>query len=70
MKKPTLVCINNSKNSVTRYISKPTGGFFTEKFDVIDREQFNNACTKETIEALRLGHLADQEYPENLPERA
>lgn len=62
--RPTLVCLNRGANTVTRYIPKPTGGFFTEAFDVIDREQFDRACRPETIEALRKGLLRDQEYPE------
>lgn len=31
MKRPTLVCINFPENRATRYIHKPTGGFFTEE---------------------------------------
>jgi hypothetical protein len=64
MKRPTLVCLNRGANTVTRYIPKITGGFFTEVFAIIDREEFDFACQPETIEGLRLGKMQGQEYPE------
>lgn len=69
-KKPTLVCINIGAGTVTRYIPKVTGSFFTEQFDITDREAFDYACRPETIEGLRLGRMKGQEYPENSPQRA
>lgn len=68
-RKPTLVCLNNSADTLTRYIPKPIGGFFTEKFEILDREDFNAACTPETIENVRLGKMRDQETPPELQDQ-
>lgn len=59
-RRPTLVCLNGARATVTRYAPKATGGFFTEVFEVTDPAGFAAACTPETIEALRRGKLRDQ----------
>jgi hypothetical protein len=64
--RPTLVCLNNSTDTLTRYIPKPTGGFFTEVFEIVDRENFNGALRPETLEIIRMGKMAGQENPPHL----
>lgn len=68
-RKPTLVCLNNGTDTLTRYIPKPNGGFFTERFEIIDREEFNRATTPQTIENVRLGKMRDQETPPELQDQ-
>ena len=65
-KRPSLVCLNNGTNTLTRYVPKPAGGFFTERFEIIDRAGFDASTTPETIEQVRLGKMRDQETPAEL----
>lgn len=62
VKRPTLVCLNNGTEPprLTRYVPKPTGGFFVEAFDIVDKEQAARSLNVETIEGLRLGKMRDQ----------
>jgi hypothetical protein len=69
VRRPALVCINNGTQEITRYVPKPTGGFYTESFDIIDREQFEYAATVETIEQVRLGRMTGQVTPPELVEQ-
>lgn len=68
MKRPTLVCLNNgaAPARLTRYVPKPTGGFYTETFEVVDPEQMHKSLTVETMEGVRLGRMRDQVADEEL----
>lgn len=67
-KKPALVVLNNGNNpmTLTRYVAKPTGGFYRERFEIVDPEQCNRALTERTMEQFRLGKMRDQETPADL----
>jgi hypothetical protein len=65
-RKPTLLCLNNGTNTLTRYVPKPAGGFFTEVFEITDRAEFDKATTPQTMENVRLGKMAGQETPPEL----
>lgn len=70
-KRPALVCLNNGSEPprITRYVPKPTGGFYTEVFDIVDPEQCNRSLTVETMEGLRLGKMRDQVPQEELTDQ-
>ena len=59
--KPALVCINNGTNTITRYVPKPTGGFFTERYEIVDRDAAGKGLTRDMVEAIRLGNVRDAE---------
>lgn len=62
-RKPTLAVINRSADPIriVRYVPKVIGGFFTEVFEVVNREQFDSVMTPETMELFRLGKMRGQE---------
>ena len=60
-RKPSLVCLNNGRDTLTRYAPKPNGGFYSEAFEITDRPRFNASLTIETIENVRLGKMKGQE---------
>lgn len=68
VKKPVLVCLNNGATppSLTRYVSKPTGGFYSERFEIVDQDECNRALNVDTMEKFRLGKMRDQETPAEL----
>lgn len=55
-----LVCINNAEKRMTRWARKVTGGFWYERFDIVDEDAFRRSCTPETIEGVRRGKMRDQ----------
>jgi hypothetical protein len=65
-RRPTLVCVNNATDTLTRYIPKVFGGFFTEVFKIVDRDAFDKSLTPETVERVRLGFMEGQETPPEL----
>lgn len=67
-KKPALVVLNNGNDpmTLTRYVAKPTGGFYRERFEIVDPEQCNRALTVQTMELFRLGKMRDQDTPAEL----
>lgn len=64
-RKPTLVCLNNGSEParLTRYIPKPTGGFYSETFEIINQEQCAASLNTETMEGFRLGKMRGQTTP-------
>lgn len=70
-KKPTLVCLNNGNEppTLTRYVPKPNGGFYSEGFDIVDQEKCNRSLNVETMERFRLGKMADQTTPPELEDQ-
>lgn len=71
MKRPTLVCLNNGVEppTITRYVPKNTGGFFSETFEIVDAEQCARVLSVETMERFRLGQMRDQAVLEELVEQ-
>jgi hypothetical protein len=72
-RKPTMVCINNGNEppTLTRYVPKPTGGFYSERFVIEDPEACAQALNVETMENFRQGKMRDQEqFPELEDQRA
>lgn len=67
-RKPTLVCINNGNEppTLTRYVSKPTGGFYSETFTIVDEEKCKQSLNVETMEQFRRGRMRDQTTPPEL----
>lgn len=70
-KKPVLVCLNNGTEppTLTRYVPKPTGGFYSERFEIIDKDQCNRSLNADTMEKFRLGKMRDQETPSELEDQ-
>jgi hypothetical protein len=70
-KKPALVCINNGNEppTLTRYVPKPTGGFYSETFTIEDPEECARALNVETMERFRLGKMRDQVTPQELEDQ-
>lgn len=62
-KKPTLACLNNGSEPprLTRYVPKPTGGFYSETFEIVDPEQCARSLNVATMETFRLGKMRDQD---------
>jgi hypothetical protein len=52
--KPTLVCLNNGRNTLTRYVPKPMGGFWAEGFEIVDKAEFAKEALP-TVVALQQG---------------
>lgn len=58
-----LVCLNNGAEpaTLTRYVPKPGGGFYTETFEIVDPEQAAGSLNVDTMERFRLGQMKDQD---------
>lgn len=71
VRRPTLVCLNNGAEppTLTRYIPKNTGGFYSEGFDIVNKDQCDRSLNEETMERFRLGKMADQTTPAELVEQ-
>lgn len=66
-----MVCLNNGAEppTLTRYVPKPTGGFYSETFIIEDKEQCAKALNVETMENFRLGKMRDQATPAELEDQ-
>lgn len=58
---PTLVCFSGEGlPRLTRYVPQPAGGFYSERFEIVDWRTFVQSLTRQTLERFRLGQLQGQ----------
>jgi hypothetical protein len=67
--RPALVRVDLDAARLRRYVAKPTGGFFTETFEILEPQDFNTDAPT-VVERIRTGRLEGQALMDSAQEQA